>query len=499
MPRRKPKGAPVARWRWKFDDAGTTDAAKMAAAGLDTTGGNWKDAASGDDVFRGRIGFAWFRASLPNAKAPGGKGAGRVLHFDCVDDNATVYLNGRRLTHHEGWNDPFDVDLAPAWKEGGPNELAVLVENTAGAGGITAPVHLEQVTQVLATGPAGKDFDHSRWRTVHLPHDFIIEGAFSPTADASHGSLPTTTAWYRRTLDVPAADKGKSLWIDFDGVYRDSKVWLNGHYLGRHASGYTSFRYDVAPYLIYGGKNVLAVHVDPRHFEGWWYEGGGIYRHVWLNVADPVHLAPWGTFVSAQLPEPKPVGPVGPAQLTIKTTIANTTAADARITLVSKVLDSAGREVAAASTPVTVPAGKEQETSQTATVPGPHLWSIETPYLYRLVSSIQRDATKIDADASRFGIRTIRFDPDRGFFLNGKPVKIQGTCNHQDFAGVGVGVPDTLESCACGSFSGWGRTPGGCRTIRPRPDSWTPATSWACSSWTRTGTWATPTTTWPIW
>ena len=121
------------------------DAAKMAAAGLDTSGDGWKDAASGDDIFHGRIGFAWLRTQLPAHQ-----GSGRVVHFECVDDNATVYLNGRRLVHHEGWDDPFDVDLSPAWKEGGPNDLAVLVENTDGAGGITAPVYLGQAD----AGPA---------------------------------------------------------------------------------------------------------------------------------------------------------------------------------------------------------------------------------------------------------------------------------------------------------------------------------------------------------
>ena len=412
----------------------------MAAPGLDTTGGGWKDAASGNDTFGGRVGFAWFRTSLPRHKGPG-----HLLHFECVDDNATVYLNGRRLMRHEGWDDPFTVDLARAWKESGPNELAVLVENTAGAGGITAPVFLQNAAAGAASGPAGCDYDDRDWRIVHLPHDFIIEGAFSPKADGNHGSLPTTTGWYRLTFDLPAADRGKSLWIDFDGVYRESKVWLNGNYLGRHASGYTGFRYDITPYANCGGRNVLAVHVDPRRFEGWWYEGGGIYRHVWLNAASPLHLAPGGTFVSAELPEPNPSIRSESAKLSIRTTIANTTKADAAVTVVSRVLDAAGKSVATVSTPVTVPAGKDFDLGQSTSVPEVHRWSLESPYLYRLAVEVRRDGLALDAEATPFGIRTIRFDADRGFFLNGKPVKIQGTCNHQDFVGVGVGVPDTLE------------------------------------------------------
>ncbi len=153
------QGTPITRWRWIVADD-KPNAAKMAAPGLDTSGGGWKDAATGDDVFHGRVGSAWFRTALPE-----GKGSGYVLHFEGVNDNATVYLNGRRLGHHEGWNDPFDVDLAPAWKETGVNELAILVENTAGAGGITAPVSLEHAEAGVVTGPAGKDYDDHAWRS----------------------------------------------------------------------------------------------------------------------------------------------------------------------------------------------------------------------------------------------------------------------------------------------------------------------------------------------
>ena len=435
-----PQGTQITHWRWMNDDTGMADAAKMADPALDASAGDWKDAASGDDVFKGRVGFAWFRTTLPEGAKT------HTIHFDCVDDNATVYLNGQRLVRHEGWDDPFDVDLAPAWKKGGPNLLAVLVENTAGAGGITAPVYLLDPGTSVAGGPPSPGFPDRSWRTVHLPHDFIIEGTFSELGDASHGSLPTTTGWYRKTFNLPAADKGKSLWIDFDGVYRDSKVWLNGHYLGHHTSGYTSFRFDITPYAKCGGRNVLAVHVDPRHFEGWWYEGGGIYRHVWLNVAEPVHFAPWGTFVTSNLPEPGPDGSAASATLTIKTSASNATAVDATRTLVSQVLDAAGQPVAEIGASVTVPAGKSVETTQSATVTNPHLWSIEKPYLYHLVTTLRSNDRVMDREETSFGIRTIRYDADKGFFLNGKSVKIKGTCNHQDFVAVGVGVPDSLEA-----------------------------------------------------
>ncbi|MGH7970694.1 MAG: sugar-binding domain-containing protein, partial [Limisphaerales bacterium] len=305
-------GTPVTHWRWLADESGGADADKMAAPDLDTTGGGWKDAATGDDVFHGRVGFAWFRTVLPPVS-----GSTPTLHFDGVDDNGTVYLNGQKLTSHMGWDEPFDVDLKAAWKPGGPNVLAVLVENTDGAGGVTAPVSLQEQQGYEAAGTALAGFDDQAWRVVHLPHDFIVEGTFSPDADRSHGFLPTTTGWYRKMFKLPVADKGRSVWLDFDGVYRDSLVWLNGHFLGRHSSGYTSFRYDISQVANYGGQNVLAVHVDPRHFEGWWYEGGGMYRHVWLNVADPLHVTPWGTFVTADLAEPKPGSPAAAATVHI--------------------------------------------------------------------------------------------------------------------------------------------------------------------------------------
>jgi len=434
------QGLPVTHWRWTADDAGATDAGKMADPALDASGADWKDATTGQDTFNGRTGFAWFRTTLPENST-----FARTLHFDGVDDNATVYLNGRKLTSHEGWDDPFDVDLKPAWKEGGPNVVAVLVENTGGAGGITRPVFLGRQPANQAPVPALPDFDDSAWRVVHLPHDFIVEGTFDAAADRSHGFLPTTTGWYRKTFNLPASARGKSLWIDFDGVYRDSIVSLNGQLLGRHKSGYTSFRYDISRVANYDGKNVLAVHVDPRHFEGWWYEGGGIYRHVWLNIANPLHVAPWGTFVTAELPEPAADGTVAPATVHIQTTLANDSPASGDCTLLSKVVDDQGKTVAKTSTPVTVSAGDKGQFTQTIVVGKPRLWSIETPRLYRLVTTVQRAGRTADTTETRFGIRTIRFDAEKGFFLNGKPVKIQGTCNHQDFAGVGIAVPDTLE------------------------------------------------------
>ena len=436
----QPGGTPVTHWRWMADDAGPTDADRMAAPELDTSGGDWKDAKTGEDTFKGRVGFSWYRTTLPAAPDPA-----PALHFDGVDDNATVYLNGQKLASHQGWDLPFDVNLASAWKAGGPNVVAVLVENTAGEGGITAPVFLQETPGYEAAGPALPGFDDRAWPTVHLPHDFMVEGRFDPGADRNRGFLPVTTGWYRKSFKLPGSDRGKSLWIDFEGVFRDSRVWLNGHFLGRHLSGYTSFRYDISQAASYGGDNVLAVHVDPRRFEGWWYEGGGIYRHVWLNAANPLHVAPWGTFVTASLPEPGADGKVAPATLRIHTTLVNDRPSAAAGRLVSKVLDDRAELVATASTPADLAAGARQEFEQQVLVQAPRLWSIEAPRMYSLVSSLEVDGRVLDTVKTPFGIRTVRFDAALGLFLNGRRVKIQGVCNHQDFAGLGVAVPDGLE------------------------------------------------------
>ena len=435
----------VTAWRWRVGEPG--EEAAMTAAALGTTGGDWKDAATGDDVFHGRQGFAWFRTTLPALTAA----RGRTLRFEGVDDNATVYLNGQKLSHHEGWNDPFEVPLDAAWNAAGPNTLAVLVENTAGGGGVTAPVSLGvSSTPVGGADPSLPGVSDAAWRTVHLPHDYVVESVFTPKGDPSHGSLIPTDAWYRKTFILPASDKGKSLWLNFDGAYRDSKVYLNGVLLGEHPCGYTPFNLDISQAAHYGGRNVLAVQTNAQKSEGWWYEGGGIYRHVWLNVADPVHVAPWGTFVSTKMAEPGPDGVASPATVNVKTTVDYPSRIDGNgdFTLVSRILDPAGRAVGSATasariTPGTFFAGKQNVTQQ-ITVAHPALWSIETPQRYTLHTEIRQGPQVIDAMDTPFGIRTIRFDAEKGFFLNGRPVKIKGTCNHQDFAGVGVAMPDSL-------------------------------------------------------
>jgi len=434
-----------AGWRFHLASTGTLDqkivvenwtwapAATSAIDGLPKQG--WQPATLGRDVFHGR-GFAWYRATLPSLT-----GTGRTVHFDGVDDNAVVYLNGRRIGSHQGYSDPFDIALDSAWNPSGPNYLLVLVENIDGPGCINNHVVLGvDRPMTLGGDPARPGYNDSHWRLVHLPHDYVVEEPVNPEGNNAHANRIPRTAWYRKTFTAPSAWRGKSVWIDFDGIYRDAKVTLNGRLLGEHRSGYTGFRYDISKFVRYGAKNVLAVFVDPTHFEGWWYEGGGIYRHVWLNVADPVHIAPWDTFISTRSVDGST------ATLAVNTRLTNAGSLSTRGYLLSRALSPDGTLAAQTRSPFAIPAGSTLDIAQTLRVDNARLWSLENPRLYRLHTDVAVTRGRIvDAVDTPFGIRTIRFDAARGFFLNGKPVKIKGTCNHQDFAGVGIGVPDGLE------------------------------------------------------
>jgi beta-galactosidase len=286
-------------------------------------------------------------------------------------------------------------------------------------------------------------YNDSSWQKINVPHDYIVAGAFDPKADEAHGYLPVEPAWYRKAIWIPATDRGRRLWLEFDGVYRDSRMWLNGHFLGRHESGYTSFCCDISDVAKPGTNNLLVVHVDPTQFEGWWYEGGGIYRHTRLVSVAPMHVAPWGVHVVARVSNPGD-GRQADARLQITTTVANDATAADHATVLSEVINADGAVVATRQTTHRLAAKGGFDFQQSLALSRANLWSCERPYLYRLRTSVLAGGKTIDQITTDFGVRTIRFDPDHGFFLNGKSVKIKGTCNHQDFAGVGIALPDRL-------------------------------------------------------
>jgi beta-galactosidase len=301
----------------------------------------------------------------------------------------------------------------------------------------------------------GSAYDDSSWQSINVPHDYIIEGTIDPKADEAHGYLPVEPAWYRKTISIPATDKSRRLWLEFDGVYRDSQMWLNGHFLGRHASGYTSFCYDISDFATPGTNNILVVRVDPTQFEGWWYEGGGIYRHTRLISIAPAYIEPWGVYINAAVKNPGD-GTQADAQLSIATSVANDAGTADRATVLNEAIDADGAVVASVRTTRRIASKDSIDLHQSLALPRANLWSCEHPYLYRLRTSVLVSGKLVDQVTNTFGARTIRFDPNLGFFLNGKHVEIKGTCNHQDFAGVGIALPDRLYTYRVQELKGMG-------------------------------------------
>jgi beta-galactosidase len=289
------------------------------------------------------------------------------------------------------------------------------------------------------------NYDDSSWQQVNLPHDYVLEGAYSRTNDPKHGYLPYKPAWYRKHFIIPESDTGKILRLDFDGVFRDSRVWINGSFLGEHPSGYTPFSYDISHIAKFGADNIIAVCVDPSQFEGHWYEGGGIYRHLHLTALAPLHIAQYGTYVIATVPNGDQ-GADDLANLTIQTTIENTQNAPANAEIVSDIIGPDGKLLKTIKTDETVPADSRHETIQQTVLGRPRLWSPQSSSLYQLRTTVLQDGVLVDSTTTTFGIRTLRYGADKGFFLNGEHVEIQGVANHQDFPGVGIAVPDSLQA-----------------------------------------------------
>jgi beta-galactosidase len=300
-----------------------------------------------------------------------------------------------------------------------------------------------------AYGPGVPSYSDASWRKVDLPHDWVIELPFDPTSDGSHGYKPVgegfpqnSTAWYRRTFDLPATDAGKRLWLEFDGVYRDATIIVNGWFVAHHEGGYNGFRCDITNVANCGGKNVVAVKVDASQPEGWFYEGAGIYRHVWLVKTGPLAVAPDGTFAFSEF---KDNVPNGPAEVHVQTRLLNIgVPVDATVTW--EIQGSDGTTLEKLSQDVHAPTGPAFALlEQKARISSPKLWSPESPSLYRVVTTVWSGGKAVDRVETTFGIRTVGFDANRGFLLNGQPYELKGTSNHQDHAGVGSALPDGVQ------------------------------------------------------
>ena len=344
--------------------------------------------------------------------------------------------------------------------------------------------YLTKAASIHNEGPYSPKFDTSKWsaiwKNVNLPHDWVVDLPYAREASHSHGyktvgyKYPeTSVGWYRKTFTVPHEDLGKHLYLQFDGIFRDARVWVNGFYLGHEPSGYATHTYDITEYLNYGEDNLITVRADATLEEGWFYEGAGIYRHVWLNKVAPVHVAPFGTFIYSMLE-----APFDKALLIIETTVDNSGLKVGDYRLRHILRDAEGKEVGRceASGKTLLPKERQLTTGQLQ-LDNPNLWSTDAPYLYTLLTEVYQEDKLVDTYTTVTGIRHVAFDADRGFFLNGRPLKLKGVNMHQDHPGVGVGIPDALQIYRLKQLKSFG-----CNAYRSSHNPMTPEMLDACDS-----------------
>ena len=288
-------------------------------------------------------------------------------------------------------------------------------------------------------GAASPSFDDSLWQQVDLPHDWAVAQPFEEKANVSQGYRDRGMGWYRKYFRLDPADHGKHLELQLDGIATHCTIWVNGVLAARNWCGYTSIYIDITPFANFGSDvNVIAVQVDAVSQEGWWYEGAGLYRHAWLVKRSSVHIETDGIYAN-------PVRTAdGQWTIPIEATLYSSDQTSANVEVESTLIDPSGKELVSGRTQVAVDPLKESLAKFSLSVTSPELWSLETPTLYSVRTRVKRDGVNVDEATTQCGFRTIRFDPDRGFFLNDQQVELKGTCNHQDMAGVGVAVPDSL-------------------------------------------------------
>lgn len=291
-------------------------------------------------------------------------------------------------------------------------------------------------------------FKDSAWRTLNVPHDWAVELPFVQVENSdveSHGYKPvgglfpeTSIGWYRKHFTIASSDSGQRFQIQFDGIFRDANIWVNGFYLGNNKSGYVGVEYDITDFIHFDRDNVLVVRVDATQYEGWFYEGAGIYRHVWLNQYNNLHIVHDGVFAYADINDAK-------ATINIKTEVENRHPSAANCTVVSYFTDRDGKIVGKTpEQPLSLNINETKSAAQKIVITNPRRWSLEDPYLYRVVVELRSGGKVIDIKSMRFGIRTIEIKTN-GVFVNGKHVKLFGVNNHQDHAGVGSALPDYLQ------------------------------------------------------
>ena len=294
------------------------------------------------------------------------------------------------------------------------------------------------------------------WRTLDLPHDWSIEGPFSEEWASGTGYLPTGVGWYRKTFELAADQHNKTIYLYFDGIYKNSEVWINEQYLGKRPNGYASFYYDITRYLKAKGTNLIAVKADHTDFaDSRWYSGSGINRNVYIIAAEPVHTAIWGvTFTTPSVSAAR-------ASASVSVSVQNNSKSAADVRVVTELIDASGKVAATAETNVQSPAGKTMDAKLNFTVEKPSLWSVEDPALYQLRTTLYNKNRKTDIVTEQVGFRSFRFDADKGFFLNDKNIKLKGLCIHDDAGALGSAVPRDVWERRLKTFKDMG-----CNSIR---------------------------------
>ena len=333
--------------------------------------------------------------------------------------------------------------------------------------------YLTKANSIHNVGPYSSKFDDSTWQEVSVPHDWVTTLPYAREASHSHGyktvgyKYPDTSiGWYRKTIKIPASDLGKRLMLRFDGIFRNARVWFNGFYMGTEPSGYVTQIYDITPYIKYGEDNLICVRADATLEEGWFYEGAGIYRDVWLEKSAEVSVVPFGTFVYAELKDA-----YSEAKLKIETEVSNSSLKPQLCEVAQRLLDADGNEIArSTSTTLGLKSKETVTTKQSISISKPHLWSTTDPYLYKVETTISQDGKIIDVHTTTTGIRDIAFSSKIGFLLNGKSLKLKGVNMHQDHAGVGSAIPDALQAWRIKQLKKFG-----CNAYRASHNPMTPA------------------------
>ena len=333
--------------------------------------------------------------------------------------------------------------------------------------------YLTKANSIHNEGPYVQKFDDAAWQEIQIPHDWVTTLPYSSEASHSHGyrtvgwKYPeTSVGWYRKVLKIGNEDLGKRLMLRFDGIFRSAQVWFNGYYMGTEPSGYATQIYDITPYIKYGEENLICVRADASLEEGWFYEGAGIYRDAWLEKSAEVSVAPFGTFVYADLQQP-----YAEARLFIETEVCNSSQTVQQCEVIQRLLDANGQEIGKSeATTLSLKAKQTIGCKQSIQISKPHLWSTTDPYLYQVETSVCLNGKVIDIYKTTTGIRDIAFDAEHGFILNGKPLKLKGVNLHQDHSGVGAAIPDALQAWRIKQLKKFG-----CNAYRASHNPMTPA------------------------